>query len=71
MQNLKEGDYIHVVKTASKGDNQFYGTVLRVENYRDTGELSFAIVKPEGAQHRRLVFPFNKITVLNLIEANE
>lgn len=71
MQNLKVGDYIHVVKKASSGLAEFYGTVVDVVNDEDTGALSLAIVRPEGTQQRRLVFPFNKITVLNLIEANE
>lgn len=71
MQDLKVGDYVHVVKKANMGADQFYGTVEEVMVDEETGKFTLAIVRPDSGRQRRLVFPHNQITLVNLIEANE
>lgn len=71
MQDLKVGDYIHVVKRIH-GVEEFYATVKEVVRDEETGLFQIAIVRPDGGvPSQRLVFAHNKITLVNLIEANE
>lgn len=71
MQDLKVGDYIHVVKKGSQRVEEFYATVEDVVRDEVTGQFQIAIVRPDGGRAHRIVFAHNKITLVNLIEANE
>ena len=50
---------------------EFYATVKEIINDENTGQFLIAVVNPDGGASQRLVFAHNKITLVNLIEANE